>query len=147
MRSEKIETFDIEINKSTLHGFIFGIVRPEGVEVDEKKVKEIINGYIHYHLAIKPGVPVVLFSLETLISVGSRVYSGDEKCSPIYHLPPRSYNLLEDVIAESPFIVSDTYLVHAINTQRLHASIFASMREVWQTQGLNVLGMHHEVEA
>ncbi len=83
-------------------------------------------------------------SLETLAGVGSRVFVG--RCGTVYHLPPRMYNSLEDVVAEDIFIVSEGYLSHVIRSSRLHKSIFTNLAEARQTEGLNVLGMCHASE-
>ena len=139
MRADKIERFSVEICKSTLHQQVFGLVYPP--VYDEGIADRMTDAYIQYHLAIKPNVPVVLFSLESLVGVGSRVFVNEN--DTIYHLPPRMYSNLEDVVAEDIFIVSESYLSHVIKSGRLHKSIFASLHEARQSDGLNVLGIYH----
>ena len=148
MRTDKISSFKIDVVQSSLHKLEFAYVYPPGTSCDVATTEKLMNAYINYHLAIKPNVPIVLFQLaSSLHDIGSKVYGGSEGCPEIYHLPPRIYTELEDVVAEGMFCVSQTYLEHVIRTKCVNKSIFALLEPTRQELGLNVIGIHETSEA
>ena len=147
MRTDKISQFQIQICNSVLHKLDFALVYPPNQLVSPSTNDILITSYINYHLAIKPNVPVVLFQLASLHDIGSKVYGGSEGCPEIFHLPPRIYTELEDVVAEGMFCVSQTYLEHVIRAKCVNKSIFALLEPTRQELGLNVIGIHETSEA
>ena len=151
MRTDKISSFRMEVCQSSLQKLEFAIVYPSrGILNDlagTQKISDIKTilerSYINYHLAIKPEVPVVLFQLVSLHDVGTKVYGGSEGCPEIYHLPPRIYDNLEDVVRDDAFIVSENYLEMVIRAKCLNKSIFGLLHKARQEVGLNVLGICH----
>ena len=143
MRQEKISRFHIEVCNSSLHKLDFALVYPPGSEILSPVRPQLINAYVNYHLAIKPKVPVIIFQLSTLIGVGSKIYGGQPNCPPIYHLPPHTYNDLEDIVLDDIFCVSQIYLEHVLNTKCLNKSIFGLLEETRQKFGLNVIGIEN----
>ena len=142
MRIDKISQFQITVCNSALHKLDFALVYPPNFQVSPTTTEMLTKAYINYHLAIKPNVPVALFQLESLDNAGSRVYGGSKGCPEIYHLPPRIYNELEDIVAEGTFIVSETYLEMVIRAKCLNKSIFGLLHGTRQEIGLNVLGVY-----
>ena len=146
MRADNISSFQIDVCKSELYKIEFALVYPPGVEYSQAAIDTLVNGCINYYLAIRPNVPIVLFQISTLHGVGSKVYGGSTNCPPIYHLPPRIYQHLEDIVSESVFLVSQSYLEHVIKSNCLNMSIFSVLGETRQEIGLNVLGIYGDVD-
>ena len=142
MRTDKISQFQIQICNSALHKLDFVLVYPPNQLVSPTTNDILTISYISYHLAIKPEVPVVLFQLVSLHDVGTKVYGGSKGCPEIYHLPPRIYDNLEDVVGDDVFIVSENYLEMVIRAKCLNKSIFGLLHEARQEVGLNVLGIY-----
>ena len=147
MRQDKISQFQIQICNSALHKLDFALVYPPNQLVSPTTNDILTTAFISYHLAIKPNVPVVLFQLASLHDVGTKVYGGNVNCPEIYHLPPRLYPELEDVVAEGVFCVSQSYLEQVIRSKCLNKSIFSGLDGVRQELGLNVLGVNGDVDA
>ena len=145
MRKDSISSFSIEICRSTLHKLDFAIIVPPGIVLEIEKKSRLAQAYIDYDLAIKPNVPVVIFQLETLLDVGSKLYGGNVNCPKIYHLPPRMYTDLEEIVAEGAFCVSESYLEYVIKSKCLNRSIFGLLEQTRQELGLNVIGIQHEL--
>jgi hypothetical protein len=144
MRTDKILQFQIQICNSVLHRLDFALVYPPNQLVSPTTNDILTVSYVNYHLSIKPNVPVVIFQLESLHNVGTKIYGGSEGCPDIFHLPPRIYNNgLEDVVAEGVFCVSQSYLEYVIRAKCLNKSIFSTLWQVRQELGLNVIGIEN----
>lgn len=146
---EHIDSFDISLYKSELHRLDFAIVYPESIteetDVDTIKARNAfannrIKQFIDFHIAIKPNVAVVLFSISQFALPGSPVFNLDNTGKALYHIPKKLYRYLEDMVVESPFLVSNSLLIHIIEQQKLHKSVFASLDTFHQENGLIVLG-------
>lgn len=137
MKTDSLQRLDFSVYTSELHGHRFVIVPPRmGTQVWD--ADKMICAYMQYQLAIKPVVPVVIFRVSSLVDVGSMVFAGDPV---IYHLPPRVYPKLQEIVLDDVFCVSDSYLVHVLEASRLNSSIFSIIPETHKEIGLNVLGV------
>ena len=130
---------------SSLYKIEFILVYPPEHSPTPTVVDALANAYIAHELAIKPEVPVVLIQLASLHDAGTKIYGGNPNCPAIYHLPPDSYDDLEDIISEGIFCVSPGYLSHVIESNALNKSIFGVLGPLRQSKGLNVIGIHHEI--
>ena len=138
MRKDKIANFTIEVFRSAIHKLEFAIVIESGMVLEETEKERFISAYKDYHLSITPNVPVIMFQLETLTGVGSKLYCGGTE---IYHLPPRLYPELEEMIQDAPFCVSTFYLEQVIRANYLNKSVFALLSQIHGESGLNVIGI------
>ncbi len=140
-----IDVFHINVCRSERYFVDFAIVSPEPVSMADPELQQFMEAFISFHLAIKPNVPVILFEIESLVGVGSRVFGGNEGCQfPIYHLPPDAYNKLENIVQETYYCVAQTFLNHVIGCDRLNNSIFSDLAGIRQELGLVVLGVYRE---
>ena len=137
MKEDKITSFQMKICNSSLYNLDYALVYP--TDVMDNADDKLADAFIKYHLAIKPGVPVIIFQLSTLAGVGSQVYRGT--CETVYHIPPGSYQSIEDIYKEGTFCTSLSYLEYVLKAKALNRSIFTLLEPVHKEQGLNVLGI------
>ena len=133
---DNIERFNLQICSEKRHYRQFCVVSPSPNVSENVELK--IDMFLKYHLAFRPDVPVVLFELEDLHNVGSPLYRYQDIV--LYHLPPTVYELLDDSVKETDFIISHKLMVKLIETNKVYTSIFQCLLEVQQNDGLNVLG-------
>ena len=146
---DRIDSFDVSLYKSALHDLEFAVIYPNSIanetdnNVIEKRnlfVESRIKQFIDFHIAIRPRVATVLFSISEHANVGSPVFNLADKENKLYNIPKSMYPYLEEIVVESPFVVSNTLLTHVIENKQIHKSVFTSLPDYYQENGLVVLG-------
>lgn len=152
MKADRISRFDIAVCASELHNLKFAIAVPEALseipeaelEAKQAELKAKQQMFIDFHLAHRPLTPVIIFELAETHNVGSPLYNNIDG-SKIYHLPPECYPQLEEIVADSAFVLSQSLLKEIVDKNRLDTSIFTSLEKYW-ADGLLVLGWDNAIE-
>ena len=140
---DRITSFEIAMCKHDLHDIKFAVIAPGKMKcVDASKMAIMSEAFIDFNIGITPNVPVVMFEILSPHLAGSPVFNVDFLNKRLYHLPPRSYQYLEDIVSESAFLVSQELVVEIFNMDRVYGSIFHVVSGVREKSGLVALGYY-----
>ena len=143
MTPENITHLNIKCFHSKQHKMEFALIFDETYEPDAR-TEQATHAYIDFNLAIRPSENIIIFFIEPEAPTGAQVYAGDDITPAIYHIPPKLYDEIDVYVCPAIFVVSIPMLVQCIERKQINKSVFDTLQDYHTTQGLIVLGIHHE---